>query len=1591
MIFNRATIIKLTLFVILLSNLVLKSQTIVTIGSNTTTVNTERYPFNGYYNYNWASQIYLNSEVGGSGTLTAVSFSVTNSPSNYTMTAQKIYVRQTTASSYTSSTYPTITGFTLVFDGTIIYNGNGWKTITFTTPFVYNANSNLEFLFENRDGSFASGFPYFAYTTTTGANRLKRDYRDASFPTTCAACSALNNIINIRITKNCSSNPSISISANSTSVCVGNSVTIVASGADTYMWNPTTGLNTSSSASVQASPIGNTTYTVTGTLGGCIGSNTTTVNVIPVNAGVAIATGATNTCQNQNVNLSIQNQIANPLHTFVIWQSSLDNIAYTDISGATSQLYSTAVNTSTYFRAKFSNGTCIGYSTPVYYATSNNYYVNDNSITGDIYTMAIGSSSNNGKSKLSPKASVNDIITSYNLGPCDTIFVDSGSYIEEINFAGLDNGSSQGYITLIGAGIDKSVYTAPLSKNNILLNASRYININNFTFNSTQSLYYNINVQSSERNLISSNKFNHSTSSNIYFFGSVNKSNLNRVISNTISNGSNFGSGVYIEGNADSIMVSNNDITMTHASSISGIYVTSYYTSSANYYPAHGSVSQNTITAPNYGIKLYGSSYPISTYTINNNIINIQTKAPTEGACIWLGTVGTSNNDKTIIYNNRLNGGTNGIYLSTNADYIKVYNNYISGSDNGLNVSASNSEIGEVYFNSFYNSLNNLYFSFSSAAYWKVKNNILYNTNASASNACVSIGNSGVTFSAYNYNAYYAPNGASIGRISTTNYTTLAAWRGVDHSDETPKGDENSIVGNPLYINVSQNNLDVVSSSPVAASGTVISGITNDIYNTTRSNPTFIGAQEIPFSVAICNTQTITCTIPSATLTGTTASSGVSFSWIGPSSGTPAGSSPSSSLTIVSAAGIYTLTVTKSGNTPITLTVQVVFNQTLPNVSAGTYKIISPTSPSATLTGSSSTSGVTYSWTPGGSAPTNSITVVSAVGIYTLSVTNPVNGCVASSTVLVANKLSATATITDYENDSLKGKVSLNICGGIPPFNIAWNGVKYPLPANAYKLLKDSLPSITVDSVKFVNYIDSLRQRTVFNDLLPSTNFAVIYDQTNDSVVLRLSVAQKITSWAATVGVVTSTAAVNSIQAGGVNYFYGPGVTITQNGVFSAGNTYAALPNLIDLNKTNEISFSIPDNLTTAYIGMFDQNSPLSGSYFDLNQKTMFKFNGNGTFDVIFNSQSILNSTYASGDQFALRTNSILGKISYFKNEVLLAEANIADLNLGSTLLLSKVILGNSGASVAGLKIKLRDKIITIEVGPFNKCILLLDFDTVNIVASPNPVCFGSNVTLTGSLTQIQLLGGNSNPITLPNSAYKWLPGNVNSPSTTITNIQSSQLYTLEIVYSGCLLKNTKNVIVNKLIADAGPDKVYSNSPVVIGGNPSASFGQTPYSYRWLPNTGFVLSNGIFLPNPSVVPIASNTYTLTVTDNNLCTATDVMSVSLVTSFSNNYATLTKQIDGGYYQVTNNKVYFKFEEEYKGIALNYNIYNYSNTTLNTPINLVTTCSDLNVINTTLGDNRYIINIANCGNLPTNNYYLLEVINSKNEKFYLKFKL
>lgn len=81
--------------------------------------------------------------------------------------------------------------------------------------------------------------------------------------------------------------PTVTVSGN-TSYCVGESTTLVASGATTYSWSPSTGLNDANGAEVIVSAPTSTTYVVTGTGAAC--SATATVNVVvdPCSSGLGI-------------------------------------------------------------------------------------------------------------------------------------------------------------------------------------------------------------------------------------------------------------------------------------------------------------------------------------------------------------------------------------------------------------------------------------------------------------------------------------------------------------------------------------------------------------------------------------------------------------------------------------------------------------------------------------------------------------------------------------------------------------------------------------------------------------------------------------------------------------------------------------------------------------------------------------------------------------------------------------------------------------------------------------------------------------------------------------------------------------------------------------------------------------------------------------------------------------------------------------------------------------------------------------------------------------------------------------------------------
>ena len=73
-------------------------------------------------------------------------------------------------------------------------------------------------------------------------------------------------------------NPTVLAGANPTAICIGSAVTLTATGATSYVWNP----GALTGTSISRTPTINTTYTVVGTSAGCTGSRTVAVIVNPL-------------------------------------------------------------------------------------------------------------------------------------------------------------------------------------------------------------------------------------------------------------------------------------------------------------------------------------------------------------------------------------------------------------------------------------------------------------------------------------------------------------------------------------------------------------------------------------------------------------------------------------------------------------------------------------------------------------------------------------------------------------------------------------------------------------------------------------------------------------------------------------------------------------------------------------------------------------------------------------------------------------------------------------------------------------------------------------------------------------------------------------------------------------------------------------------------------------------------------------------------------------------------------------------------------------------------------------------------------------
>lgn len=195
--------IKLVLFVLL--------TTYVTAQSSCTTISDGTYgnsqtsplaPMYGLFNYSWSSVIYNQSDIGTAKTIGSIGWYVDEFQNGYSQSGPytfsniKVYFAYTTLSGWGNTNNVSglnrltgvnaaqgITSWTKVYDGPITYDAsNNWEFINLDTQFSYNGVNNLIVHVENWDGSWAWGYPYFHYTSSSssGFRTMKYGAQDAS-------------------------------------------------------------------------------------------------------------------------------------------------------------------------------------------------------------------------------------------------------------------------------------------------------------------------------------------------------------------------------------------------------------------------------------------------------------------------------------------------------------------------------------------------------------------------------------------------------------------------------------------------------------------------------------------------------------------------------------------------------------------------------------------------------------------------------------------------------------------------------------------------------------------------------------------------------------------------------------------------------------------------------------------------------------------------------------------------------------------------------------------------------------------------------------------------------------------------------------------------------------------------------------------------------------------------------------------------------------------------------------------------------------------------------------------------------------------
>lgn len=560
--------------------------------------------------------------------------------------------------------------------------------------------------------------------------------------------------------------------------------------------------------------------------------------------------------------------------------------------------------------------------------------------------------------------------------------------------------------------------------------------------------------------------------------------------------------------------------------------------------------------------------------------------------------------------------------------------------------------------------------------------------------------------------------------------------------------------------------------------GTYSYTVTNTVNGCKTTGTRIVTQNTITPTISSSVSGILNCTLTSVNINVTTTSAPVSYSW----SGIGITSTTNSNTINVNQSGTFNYTVTNTINGCSTSSSESVSQNTItPGLTVSGNQTITCASPTVTLTGSATPSTCTPVWTGGVSDGATSYTATaSAANIYTLTVSNPANGCINTGTVEVMPSAGFPFVTTSTSNSitCITNTAQVIATTTANPVSYSWTG-------------PDIISGTTNDSA----IVNAGGQYTVVvtNTLsMCSSTLMVTVPSSTNPITPILSISNNISCS-------TPTATINSLPSSSVTYTWsGTGITSSlnnQNVDVALGGVYTlSITNLSD-GCVGSATISVTSNTTIPIINSsvssftstcttptvqlsvtiipssnitYTWATPPTGSLNNFNSLNPVA-NGSGTFSLTVTD---ITSGCFNSQVFSLTQNTVQPVISAMSTFTFNCGANSITLS-ANTIPTSGVNYswaGPSGGSISGANTSNPDVdasgIYSLTVTDLlNGCTSTATVDVVqdNVIAAftanPTgghaPLTVNFNNTSTGASTYNWTFGDGNNSINInPNNIY---------------------------------------------------------------------------------------------------------------------------------------------------------------------------------------------------------------------------------------------